>query len=50
MTRVGNPGVRDSLSSGYVIGLPPVLNFAKVFYIILVTCKRKSWIRSIIRK
>jgi len=29
ITRVGNPGVRDSLCSGYVIGLPPVLNFGK---------------------
>ena len=25
------PGVCDSLRSGYVIGLPPVMNYAKVF-------------------
>lgn len=29
LTRIGNPGFRDSLSSGLVIGLPPVMNFAK---------------------
>lgn len=42
LTRVGNPGVRDSLSSGYIIGLPPVLNFAKVTLINKEKYKRKS--------
>ena len=46
MTRITAPGVVDGLKAGLVIGLPCVMKYAIVKYLIKEICLRKSLSRS----